>query len=433
MEHPKGKVMYSLKIILVVFSLVSISFVSHANTSVKNKKQLITTSKPINYAQQITFDSKVLGKYQVMNIYLPENFEQSSDHHTYPVIFINDSHGSQFFHALTGIVKHLSEVERIPKSIVVSLNDGGHIPDIYINGMWSGMEKIDKYGQPNLYLRHLTEEFFPFLKENYRANDQRTIIGVSGSALFPLDTFVHSPKTFNAYLFLATSDMIGMGFKKGHTMIEAMAESLSQRPDRKEYLYFADADSDFDHDPAYEQNLNKLKNELSAYKNKNFNFDIETFANEDHYASFLKAMLSAFEHMYPQKLWEPKYRELIKQPGDAMANIDAFYQSLSDQYGFEILPNADRWNNVNNLRFISGKLLRDGRSEEAVTVSERWSLYRPQSLTALLTWAQALEKLTLNKQALNKYQQLVLLAKDQESERLSEFKLAMENVQNKMH
>lgn len=116
-----------------------------------------------------------------------------------------------------------------------------------------------------------------------------------------------------------------------------------------------------------------------------------------------------------------------------MANIDAFYQSLSDKYGFEILPNADRWNNVNNLRFISGKLLRDGRAEEAITVSKRWSLYRPESLTALLTWAQALEKLTLNKQALKKYQQLILLAKEQKSERLSEFKLAMGNVQNKIH
>ena len=50
----------------------------------------------------------------------------------------------------------------------------------------------------------------------------------------------------------------------------------------------------------------------------------------------------------------------MKQPGDAMTNIDNFYHNLSAKYGFEILPNADRWNNVNNLRFISGKLLRDG-------------------------------------------------------------------------
>ena len=122
----------------------------------------------------------------------------------------------------------------------------------------------------------------------------------------------------------------------------------------------------------------------------------------------------------------------MKQPGDAMTNIDNFYHNLSAKYGFEILPNADRWNNVNNLRFISGKLLRDGRVAEAITVAERWSLYQPKSLSALLTWAQSFEKLSLNSQAVEKYQQLVLLATEQQSQRLVEFTLAMENVQNKM-
>jgi predicted alpha/beta superfamily hydrolase len=421
-----------LKIIFVAFALISISFISDANPPANNNKHPITKSIPLNYAQQITFDSKILGKSRLMNIYLPENFEQSSVHHTYPVIFISGEHGNKFFHALTGIVKHLSDMERMPKSIVVSLNNGGLTPGFYTNGMWGeGMDTLTGDDKPELYLPHLEQEVFPFLRENYRANNHRTIIGVSANALFSLDTFIRSPETFNAYLFLATSDMIGMGYKKGHTLIESMGESLSKRPDRNEYLYFADDDSGFDHDPAYQQNINMLKDTLSIYKNSNFNFNIETLANENHYAAFLKAMLSAFEHMYPQKLWAPKYREIIKQPGDAMTNIDNFYHALSAKYNFDILPNADRWNNVNNLRFIAGKLLRDGRVEEAISVAERWNLYQPKSLGALLTWAKALEKSSLNKEALKKYQQLILLAKDQQSERLAEFKLAMKKVQNK--
>jgi predicted alpha/beta superfamily hydrolase len=426
--------MNSFKILFFVFALVSISFISDANTTPKNKKQSITKSTPLNYGQQITFDSKILGKSQVMNIYFPENFEQSSAHHTYPIIFVNDWHGMKFFHALTGIVKHLSEVERMPKSIVVSLNDT-HAPDIYVNKKWSGwtgVDKFEKYGQPELYIRHLTEEVFPFLKKNYRANNHRTIIGVSGSALFGLNSFVQQPQIFNNYVFMASSDVIGMGLKEGHTFIDAMAESLNKEQGSREYLYFADADSDLRGDQRSKQNLANLRDKLSRYKNDSFTFDIETIPNENHYAAFLKTMLSAFEHMYPQKLWAPKYREIIKQPGDAMTNIDNFYHNLSAKHGFEILPNADRWNNVNNLRFISGKLLRDGRVAEAITVAKRWSLYQPTSLPALLTWAQSLEKSSLYSQAEEKYQQLVLLAKEQQSQRLAEFTLAMENVQNKM-
>jgi len=427
--------MNSLKIILVVLVLTSISFISDADTASKNKKESITKSTPLNYGQQITFDSKILGTSQVMNIYVPENFDQASAHHTYPVIFVNDGHGMQFFHALTGIVKHLSEVERMPKSIVVSLNDT-HAPDIYVNKKWSGwtgVDKFEKYGQPELYIRHLTEEIIPFLKQHYRANDHRTIIGVSGSSLFGLNSFVQHPEIFNNYVFLASSDVIGMGLKKGHTFIDAMAESLSKGQGTREYLYFADADSDLEGGDRYKQNLAALKDKLSVYKNESFTFDIETIPNENHYAAFLKTMLSAFENMYPQKLWAPKYREIIKQPGDAMTNIDNFYHDLSAKYGFEIIPNADRWNNVNNLRFISGKLLRDGRVKEAINVAERWNLYQPQSLQALLTWAQALEKSTQYKQAEKIYQRLVLMAKKQKSARLPEFTLAMKEVSNKIH
>lgn len=424
--------MNSLKKIFFVLALVIISFINHANALDNANRQLISQSEPISYAQQVTFESKILGSSQQMNIYLPEGFEQSSDHHTYPVIFIVDGHGIKFFHALTGIVKHLSELERMPKSIVVSLNDT-HAPEIFINDMWVNMnsDKFDQYGQPELYIRHLKEEVFPYLKKTYRANSHRTIIGVSGSSLFPLSSFVLHPETFTNYLFLASQDMIGMGLKNGHSFIDEMAESLSEGAGKREYLYLAQADSDLDGDPKYIQNLKKLEERLSAYKGKDFTYDIETIPNENHYAAFLKAMLSAFENIYPQKLWAPEYRELIKLPGDAMTNIDAFYQSLSAKYSFEVLPNADRWNNVNNLRWISGKLIRDGRIKEAVKVAERWSLYQPKSLSALFTWAQALDKSAKDKEAIEKYQQLVILATEQESDRLAEFKLALENMQNK--
>jgi hypothetical protein len=51
---------------------------------------------------------------------------------------------------------------------------------------------------------------------------------------------------------------------------------------------------------------------------------------------------------------------LVAQPGDALDNIDGYYQELSRAYGFAILPRADRWNNVNSLRFLIRHLIRLG-------------------------------------------------------------------------
>ena len=66
--------MHFLKIAFVTLALISTSFVSNSKPINKNNKQLIPSSKPINYAQQITFDSNILGKPQLMNIYLPDDF-----------------------------------------------------------------------------------------------------------------------------------------------------------------------------------------------------------------------------------------------------------------------------------------------------------------------------------------------------------------------
>jgi len=414
---------------LLIILLTTISSYAFSTTQDSTKTYGVIDSKPINIGEQITFKSEVLGTDEVINIYLPNDFAQSSSAMTYPVIFINDGHGEQFFHALTGIVNHLSSVDRMPKSIVVSLNSGGHIPEIFTNGMWTARDKIGPYGNPNKYLKHLESELFPYLEENYRANKHRTIIGVSGSSLFPLYSFTHATNMFNAHLFLASSDMIGMGYKKGETIIDAMSNALKNTTSKNKFLYVADADDDIVDNERYIKSLASLNTKLLPFKGNNFNFKIETIKNERHYDAFLKAMLSAFELMYPEKEWAPKYRELIKLPGDAMDNIDARYKKLSQDVGFEVLPNANRWNSVNSLSFIASKLLKDGRYKEAVRVAKRWHLYLPQSLDALFNLTKALNKAGEHTQAVAQHQRLVAQAEKENHPRLSEFKQALKNTE----
>jgi len=410
---------------LFIILLTTASSYAFSTTQDSTKTYSVIDSSPINIGEQITFKSEVLGTEEVINIYLPDDFEQSSSTMTYPIIFINNGHGEQFFHALTGIVKHLSNVDRMPKSIVVSLNSGGHIPEIFTNGMWTAREKIGPYGNPNKYLKHLESELFPYLEENYRANKHRSIIGVSGSSLFPLYSFTHATNMFSAHLFLAASDMIGMGYKKGETIIDAMTNALRNTTSNNKFLYVADADDDIVDEAQYIKNLASLNTKLLPYKGSNFNFKIESIKNERHYDAFLKAMLSAFELMYPEKEWAPKYRELIKLPGDAMDNIDARYKKLSQDIGFEVLPNANRWNSVNSLSFIASKLLKDGRYKEAVRVAQRWSFYLPNSLDAQFTFTKALEKAGEHEKAIAQHQQLMAQAVKEKHPRLNEFKQAL--------
>ncbi len=309
---------------------------------------------------------------------------------TFPVLFVNGSHGDQFFHQISGIVKHLTSVDRMPDTIVVSLNYSGYYPEVQTNGMWRA-PTLNAYGDVNRYIKHLEQELFPYLTKHYNANDYRQIIGVSGSSLFPLYALVNKPYLFDDYMFLAASDMIGMGFSETSTIYSDILHTINTNSDtqpnsdkRAGLIYFVGADDDIEKKPEYQHNLAALKRGYLPPKQAAKRLVVETINNERHYDVLLKGMLSFIDIIYPESLWAPKYRELIKAPGDALQNIEGYYQMLSKQYGYKIYPNADRWNSVNCLRFITRMLYEDKEYQQALTVAQRWQYYLPNDTSAML-------------------------------------------------
>lgn len=355
------------------------------------------TEEPLVYGKHIWFKSDILGTTTSMNIYLPSSFEKASREHTYPVIFANGGHGEEFFLTLSGVVKHLGELDRMPESIVVSLNHSGYYPDAYTNGMWGSRDKISAYGDPEVYVKHLQQELFPYLQKHYRASDYRALIGVSGSALFPLYSLTHIPELFDMYIFTTSHDMIGMRFDEEMDMVEHMVRTVESRPKLRTTLYFGVADDDVDRndperDEKYQRNLARLRQALRGITTPGFKSKVEIIPNERHYDVYIKAMLSAFEFEFPEKRWAKKFRELIAQQGDAMSNIEQHYRTLSKEYGFNVLPKADRWNSVNSLRTISRVLLQDDRIQESMSVAKRWAELRPKDASPYYRLAQAHEK-----------------------------------------
>lgn len=320
--------------------------------------ELKVTKESLSYGHVLEIESKILGKTTSINVHLPINFDEVSPEHTYPVVFATGPHGEEFFLTLSGIVKHMNELDRMPESIVVSLNDGGYFPEVLTNAMWGARETIGPYGEPDKYVECLKKELFPYLKSQFRANDFRMIIGVSGSALFPLYSLTHHPDLFDYHIFTTSHDMFGMSFKPDTDMIDLMMQTPKQRPKVTTALYFGVADDDIDRDDPdrdlkYQQNVDKLSNTIAQLNLPNFKGKVEVIENERHYDVYIKAMLSAIDFMFPEKRWAKKYRELIAEPGDAMDNIENHYLALSKEYGFSILPKGDRWNSVNCLRVIS--------------------------------------------------------------------------------
>ncbi|WP_438422220.1 alpha/beta hydrolase-fold protein [Aquimarina macrocephali] len=417
---------------IITILLFTFIFTGKAQQSHESSLSKISSS-PITYAEKITFHSKILDENRIMNIYVPESFHVASKDHTYPVVMISGSHGVKFFQMISGVIRHLSSVTRMPEAIVISFEEETHYaPNVYANGMWGSREKLEFNADPDKFTKHLKEELFPYLKEQYRAADYRMIIGVSGSSVYPLHTFAKEPDLFQAHITVATADMIGMGYKSNTTFIDTFEESFVKNPNRKAQFYLGVSENDISKDKPYIKNMEELKKRLSPFTSKNLNLKVEVIPNEDHYACIIKALLSSVEMIFPKEKWSPRFREIIKQPGNALKNIDAFHQKLSTTYGFPILPKAERWNSVNSLRFIGGKLLQDGRVEESIQVFKRRIQYRPRSPWAYSSLSEALEKNNQLNAAFETQQKAIALAKEYDTKYLSEYEEQLAKIKTKL-
>ena len=348
----------------------------------------VARSEPLPLGERVSFYSAIYQDEVSMQIWVPESFAMSSPEHTYPVIFVSGSHGREFFHTLTGLVKHLGSRERMPESIVVSLNEMGSVPTIHTHGMWRA-QTIGGSGDPEPDVRHLREEVIPFLERTYRANHRRMIVGVSGSSLFPIYTKTAAPDLFDTYVLIAAADMFGMGYTADSTFLDTFEEHLAENPQQTAKLYVGLGEADLEGRPDYRANLDELTGRFAEGNRLDVKVDI--FSRTDHYEAFLDGMQAALDWVYPYERWSARYRDLVAQPGDALENIDRYYRQLSDDYGFEILPRADRWNNVNCLRFMTRHLIQLERHVEAVRVAERRILYQPGTLGSLVGLVDAYE------------------------------------------
>jgi predicted alpha/beta superfamily hydrolase len=334
---------------------------------------------PINYAQQDVIYSKILNESRKVNIYLPDNFKKSSNLQTYPVLLLLED---EFFFMVAGVVKHLSSVERMPETIVVSILDMSYIPTVYTNGstFWPSQQLSDE--NPDPFTRHLKEELFPYLQANYRANNFKMIMGLSSTSIYTLHTFVKEPELFNVHIAIAAGDILGMGYKEGEKFINLISTEVDSLPERKRYLYVTSADSDGTY-PEIKENLYELDRILTPFRSDKFKFISKIFPNEGHYDVALPALLEALNLVFPHEEWSARYRDMVSESGNALNNIDQYFKRLSDKYCFAILPRAERWNSVNRLSWVGPYLIRQGRISEGIEIIERWVEYRPKSALAL--------------------------------------------------
>jgi len=326
--------------------------------------------------ERLSLFSQILNEERDLFVSLPSNYDRNI--HSYPVVIVMDA--EYLFEITSSIVKIKVSRNEMPESIIVGFpNNTGKRSDMALQLIKRDGQKFfgDHGGKSNDYLEFFRKELFPFLENNYRVNSFKTIIGMSPTFGPVLEAFWNEPDLFDGYIVLAAE--LSLMTLSGETVAQKLLSSIqdSQHPDAS--IYIGKAGKDLKRRPPEErESFFEINRRLESTENPNINYKIEILENEDHYGMSISGIQHGFETIYLPEIWDIPYRDFWNSENPAN-ELKTFYNNLSDQYGFEIVPLEDSFYASQTLLGTVRRLERQGRMKELMDILKLSIEYYPNS------------------------------------------------------
>ncbi|SDS92535.1 hypothetical protein SAMN05192545_2367 [Maribacter dokdonensis] len=359
------KILFSLTIVLFLFSCKSES---------RDKDQV--NKEKIEIGERFSLSSQILKEDRDIYISLPSNYDNSI--HSYPIIVVMDA--EYLFEITSAIVKIKASRNEMPESIIVGIpNNTDKRYDMAFELSNSRGEYFFGKGHSNAkdYLKFFREELFPNLNSKYRINSGKTIIGMSPTFGPVFESFWNEPDLFNGYIVLAAE--LSLRTISGETIAQKVLKSIKDSLHPKAAIYIGKADDDLKRRPEEEAKaFNELNQQLVSDSNPRIEYKFEVIENQNHYGMSITGIQNGLQTIYPSKKWYVPYRDFWNSENPSR-EIKLFYDNLSDDYGFEIVPIENSFYAAQTLSGTIKKLKRQGRIKESKEVLNLALRYYPKS------------------------------------------------------
>ncbi|PKQ43511.1 alpha/beta hydrolase [Confluentibacter flavum] len=209
----------------------------------------------------------VSGQEYELHIVLPSSYENSTK--KYPVIYLMDSQWD--FSLVTAIYGEQYYDGFVPEAIIVGVTWGGENPN---PDMLRARDYIptNAIGGADLFLDFMKTELFPFIESNYKADNNRILMGCSLGGLLTLYALFTHTDMFTGYL--AASPALGgdngilSGFEK------VFSEKQSAKP-ISVYMTVGDVESG-------KSNFEAFANKMKSRQYKNVRLHSKVLENTGH-------------------------------------------------------------------------------------------------------------------------------------------------------
>jgi uncharacterized protein len=190
-----------------IFIILILSFSITLSFGQKIKAKQKETTKPFILGVIDEIQSKELAEKRVLNIYLPENYNQE-DTTKYPIIYLLDGSADEDFIHIVGLVQFNSFewINQVPKSIVVGIATVDRRRDFTFPTTIQEDKKIySTAGHSDKFISFIEKELQPFIETKYKTNKDKTIIGQSFGGLLATEILLRKPTLFNKYIIISPS------------------------------------------------------------------------------------------------------------------------------------------------------------------------------------------------------------------------------------
>ncbi|TAF35186.1 MAG: alpha/beta hydrolase [Cytophagales bacterium] len=190
-----------------LFLVLIFTFLTTFAFGQKTKSNPKKDSKPFILGAIDEVYSKELAEKRVLNIYLPDGYNQN-DTTKYPVIYLLDGSADEDFIHIVGLVQFNSFewINQVPKSIVVGIATVDRRRDFTFPTTVQAQKKnFPTTGHSDKFISFIEKDLQPYIETKYRTNVDKTIIGQSLGGLLATEVLLKKPTLFNKYIIVSPS------------------------------------------------------------------------------------------------------------------------------------------------------------------------------------------------------------------------------------
>lgn len=284
--------------------LFTFTFISVFAFGQKPKVKPVETTKPFVLGVIEEIQSKELAEKRVLNIYLPEGYNQN-DTIKYPVIYLLDGSADEDFIHIVGLVQFNSFewIDQVPKSIVVGIATVDRRRDFTFPTTIQEDKKTDPTtGHSDKFISFIEKELQPFIETKYKTNNDKTIIGQSLGGLLATEVLLKKPTIFNKYIIISPS----LWWDNG-SLLNLNSNLLTENYHQQTDIYIGvgkEGLTPTEIPRKMEVDANLLTEKIKGSKSKKVKVFFDYLPQENHATIMHQAVSNSFRFLYPKTIKE---------------------------------------------------------------------------------------------------------------------------------